>query len=373
MAALTEIYVDPAIAGNSGAGTIGDPYGDLQYALDTVTRDATNGNRINIKAGTSEILAAQLSIATYGNPTQDAPLHFRGYTSASGDGGMGAISAGGGVFVMNPVYFFIHWENIRFHNASPTTYAVQLQQLNTFVSCKVDDITSPGTAAVAANISPIISCELSDISGIGLLLNAAGATVFDCYFRDGASKKFTRALDSGLSSYGAVTNCIFSLTGSGTALYYRSLNAVTNCTFYGNTSSTGRMIDLDGGPCTDRIVNCYFGDASGTGAIAIFGINTAINTAFYRSNAFYNNTTNESGWGDIDDGLDNEYSLASSGIAKSGADTFANRLTYYAPLDVGNMYAGWPAAPYFKGAVPPTAGGGGDAGMLRRSSMRGGY
>ena len=55
--AITEVYVDPAINGNSGTGTLVDPYGDLQYALDTKARDSTNGDRFNIKAGTAEVLA----------------------------------------------------------------------------------------------------------------------------------------------------------------------------------------------------------------------------------------------------------------------------------------------------------------------------
>lgn len=75
--ALTEVYVDPSIAGDSGAGTVGDPYGDLEYALEQVTRDATNGDRFNIKAGTDEILEFALDvIVDYGTPTRIAPLFF---------------------------------------------------------------------------------------------------------------------------------------------------------------------------------------------------------------------------------------------------------------------------------------------------------
>ncbi len=53
--ALTEIYVDPAIAADSGAGTEGSPYGDLEYAIEQETFDLTNGTRVNIKAGTDEL------------------------------------------------------------------------------------------------------------------------------------------------------------------------------------------------------------------------------------------------------------------------------------------------------------------------------
>jgi hypothetical protein len=60
MAAPTDSFIDPSIAGNSGSGTIGDPWGDCQHALDTVTRDATDGDRMCIKEGTDEIHTAAL-------------------------------------------------------------------------------------------------------------------------------------------------------------------------------------------------------------------------------------------------------------------------------------------------------------------------
>ena len=62
--AITNYYVDPSINANSGTGTIGDPFGDLQYALDTVTRDSTNGDQFNIKAGTAEVLTGTLDFST---------------------------------------------------------------------------------------------------------------------------------------------------------------------------------------------------------------------------------------------------------------------------------------------------------------------
>ena len=55
--ALTEIYVDPSIAADSGTGTIGDPFGDLEYAIEQTTFDTTNGTRLNVKAGTDDFLS----------------------------------------------------------------------------------------------------------------------------------------------------------------------------------------------------------------------------------------------------------------------------------------------------------------------------
>ena len=49
--AITEIYVDPAINADSGTGTIGDPFGDLEYAIKQTTFDTTNGTRVKISIG----------------------------------------------------------------------------------------------------------------------------------------------------------------------------------------------------------------------------------------------------------------------------------------------------------------------------------
>lgn len=113
--AITEYYVDPAINANSGTGTIGDPFGDLQYGLNTVTRNATDGDRFNIKAGTAEVMAAAIDLTTYGTPTQAAPLIFQGYTSAQGDGGIGEINNGGAnvSVISSTTLTFIHWIDLK--------------------------------------------------------------------------------------------------------------------------------------------------------------------------------------------------------------------------------------------------------------------
>lgn len=116
MGTPTDYYVDPSIAGNSGSGTIGDPYGDLQHALDSVTRDSTNGDQFNIKAGTDEILSAALDLSTYGTPSKSARVFFRGYTTSKGDGGIGGISGGGSVAILAATVQYITWRDMHLHN-----------------------------------------------------------------------------------------------------------------------------------------------------------------------------------------------------------------------------------------------------------------
>ena len=86
---LTNYYVDPGSGSDvTGTGTVGSPWASVQHALDNITRDATNGDQINIKAGTADVLSSPLTLATYGTTSATAPLSFRGYTSAAEDGGV---------------------------------------------------------------------------------------------------------------------------------------------------------------------------------------------------------------------------------------------------------------------------------------------
>ena len=144
MAAPTEIYVDPSIAADSGAGTIGDPYGDLQYALNTATQDGTSGNRFNIKAGTYEVVASALTYTgTYGNPSGSAPLIFQGYTSAAGDGGLGQIDFSAGSHLFCAVDAYVRFVDLEFKNSTGTF--LDLDQTNMMaIRCTFHDTT--GTA-----------------------------------------------------------------------------------------------------------------------------------------------------------------------------------------------------------------------------------
>ena len=81
---------------------------------------------------------------------------------------------------------------------------------------------------------------------------------------------------------------------------------------------------------------------SGTGGSGFNFFNATVPLGMYEGNAAYNNTTNYANVGDVgkrDNGTDNEV-LSASPFAKSGADTFANRYVYFAPVDTGNIRGG---------------------------------
>ena len=340
-APLTDYYVDPSIAANSGAGTIGDPYGDLQYALDTVTADTADGDRFNVKAGTSESLTAVLSFATYGAPSYLRPVEIRGYTSASSDGGQGSIDCNANQCI----------------NATAGV---------SFVDMEIFDGPSGDWMVELGLHGCIINCEVHTTSGDGVLVNsygvAAGNNIYDVgdsthdmlsvlssatamynYLRNGLNEA-QYAIDIATHACTIVGNIV---SVDGATIGIRGGN-VWACRVIGNTvfsiSGTGVGIAMGAGNAVNltgmALLNNYVEGFSGTGGKGIQTTRTSTGTGVYGKNAVYNNTTNYD-WPNetVTDIGDNE-TLSASGIAKSGADTFANRFVYFAPADEGNMQTG---------------------------------
>lgn len=143
--ALTEVYVDPSIDGDSGTGTIGDPFGDLEYAIEQTTFDTTNGTRFNIKAGTAEVLAdyldtamADTSVTPAYVPAQAARCVFEGYTSAAGDGGIGYIDCQtpDGAFEAGS-FDYVTLKNLVFDNEGGTDETINLDNSITVQGCEI--------------------------------------------------------------------------------------------------------------------------------------------------------------------------------------------------------------------------------------------
>ena len=279
--ALTEIYVDPFINANSGTGTIGDPYGDLQYALNTVSRDATNGNRFNVKAGTAEVLTAAISLTTYGTPTAAAPCWFEGYTSAAEDGGRGEITGNGsyGIFASNGVGF-TRWKNLKLGN------------------CGANFILYPGTNTL------VDSCELHTNNNHGLPMLGASSMLIDswvhgtrgsyavncpfvigCFIEDGTTT--APAIDTGVTY--AIGNLI---SGFKFGINVNQGLGVFGNTIVGTNAASGHGISLSFySQASNNLITGY----SGSGAR---GITTAgLHGQVIANNAFWNCATNIGGGG----------------------------------------------------------------------------
>lgn len=318
MGAPTQVYVDPAINANSGTGTIGDPYGDLQYALNTVTRDATNGNQFNIKAGTDEVLTAALSLATYGTPTYTARLIFRGYTSAANDGGIGGISGAGSFSIFNSSTLdSIHFIDLHMHNCG-ANIIIRVDANCLIQNCEIDNCT--GTSAIqVGNTCQIIRNKIHNCSQFGANVGANNIVVSN-FFKNGAND-FSRAIHAGNTGI-VIEGNIISIDGSSVGIYMDGFNQwIKNNTIYSN-AGTGTGILMNSGRGINSVINNVIVGFSGGGGTAI-NLVSGTNFLIYGNNKFYNNTTNETLSGNIDNDLGNNSALASSPFTNAAGDDFS--------------------------------------------------
>jgi hypothetical protein len=155
--AATEIYVDPSLDSDSGAGTSGDPYGDLEWALSQASMGA-GGSRINIKAGTAEVLSAPLDFTSFGVPNVGTNLQIEGYTSTAGDGGMGEINCGSGTLFTNTFYDHVFLKH--------TSHVLDVSQGGTVIGNYIYDLGTnlAGAAVLLGNYTRAVF-NMLDLSG----------------------------------------------------------------------------------------------------------------------------------------------------------------------------------------------------------------
>jgi len=285
----TVYYVDPAIDANSGAGTLGDPYGDLQYALDTVTRNASNGDRFCIKSGTDENLSANLDLSTYGTPAAYQPLILQGYDAAAQDGGIGVLNGGGGNFQMvgstaiDGLYLFdLEFKNL---STSSNSYFALLDNYGGVINCKFTGPSYRSLYTWAGVYTPIIYCDFIDSGAYHCASGGYGNVLFN-YFEQGPNIA-TYGLFAGTGNlvFGNIFNWGTNANTTHAMNTYYFGCVVSNNSFY-RANATGQAI--------------YAASSSAYGSTIInnliegFSIGVDDNTydfALCRNNAAYNTTT----------------------------------------------------------------------------------
>jgi Leucine-rich repeat (LRR) protein len=341
----THTYVDPSIAGNSGTGTSGDPYGDLQYALDTMTRDGTNGDQINIKAGTDEVLSSTLSLTTYtsvSNPSQNAPLTFRGYTTTADDGGQGSIDCGGNALITN-VGNSIHWVDLELHNGPQTGTGIfiTLSFYAKLINCYVHD--THGTIS-STDDATIVGNRIEDMGNVsnGLIICAAGTIAYNYIDVVTGTRDPVQCIRMAGNS-NVIGNIIYldsDADGIRNHSIGRTQSIIGNTVLANGGSGNGIMIDQSGRSDNMVCVNNYVEGFSATGGVGFLSGQSSENGGTVSHNAAFDNATDYSLASEHATIISANETLSVTGLAKSGAITHANRFAYFAPADEGNMRTG---------------------------------
>ena len=328
---MADIYVDSDLNSASGSGTTGAPYGDLQYAINSVTIGAS-GDTFWIHG--SEVLAATLTYTgTYGSPAFNKRMILRSWDGVNAlTDGTCDISGAGTYSIMtaqNGIIFY----GIELHNCGSAAIITGLSGYSSgLVNCTLHNTSGNGAAGGGSgNSASLRNCNLYDIGGIGA---SAIGRVINNYFGSG-TKNFTTAINPSSNYPSEIRGNILSLTGSsnGIASYLQS-NISNNSLLLTSRSGSPKGIEAtaNGIQVLNNVVEGFTtGFSLGSSTIDVFGGNHA-----------YNNVTNYSSSPNVALNLgDNEdRSGGGSPFAQSGSDTFANRFVYFAPANVGSMLGG---------------------------------
>lgn len=376
MAAPTNYFVDPSLGSDTGDGSVGTPWGRAsgsvtQYALNTgITRDATNGDQINIKSDqavgvtttTDDTLGAALDLTTYGTPTEAAPLILRGYTSTANDGGIGGLNGAGSYAVISTsgkVFFC----DLHLHNSGAADI-VTLSSHGGVIQCEVN--TTTGAAVVVLSGGNILNNHIHTFGTYGI--NSGSTKILGNYISDANA---TAAIAVTSNVYAAKN--IITIAGATDGIQVSHDGTTIEHNSILSAGGSGQGIIRAGNRQSQNYLNNLIEGFSGGGGIGIDLGAISENVVAYGHNAVHNCAAAYSiGSADFIIDLGDNESLGDSPFAKSGADTFANRFTYFAPLAVDNVQGGaYPSGSRLdKGAVQHAAAGGG--GLLVHPGTAGG-
>lgn len=289
--ALSHYYVSPASGSDAtGDGSIGTPWKTVQHALNNITRNATDGDQINVQAGAADVLSASLSLATYGTPTGAAPLVLRGYTSAAGDGGVGVLSGGGVCSIIAHVGLnYTHLCDLRLTNTGANYVVGYLYNYSSIVNCEVDTSSSHGI--LTNGVTRVVGCNIHDIGAHGIYA-VPGTILYNRVSAGSGAGHYCIALSNpgGIAIGNVVTPAHVAANG----IYGKEAAMITDNSIRALTGGTGAGIEMAADAPGIVLTNNVIAGFSGAGGRGIaFG--AGVTAAVYRSNALYNNTTPVSG------------------------------------------------------------------------------
>jgi hypothetical protein len=260
-------------------GTSSLPFHTVQGALDLTTRNATDGDRINVKAGSTLTLDAALDYTTYGTPTAAAQLIIQGYTSAADDGGIGVID-GAATYSICASWTYSSFIGMKLGNTG-TADVLDFGINSNAVNCEIH--TSSGFGVDTNNSCLVVGCWLHDLTGAQAIDNSGYVKILYNFIDCAVT---TSVIDGGSES--VVIGNIIDLSGADTSVIgisaaSASMTILQN-TIYCSSANTGQGIYMQG--ASGCVLNNVIEGWSGAGGD---GIETTV-YSFIGANAVYNCT-----------------------------------------------------------------------------------
>ena len=314
----------------------GSPFGDVEWAVEQTLFDTTNGTQVNIKTGTLETLAADLSVAMADTVTtvawvtsEAAPLTLRGYGTKIGDDvGKGALSGGGSVSIIDDV----NLDNIHIINidacCTGSNDIFQLDNGNSIIDSDIHDTTGRGLDLDANNF--IQRTKLYDIQGQGISIDS-GYIGFSTF--SNGTKDFSAAVTAGSSGFVILEENLFNLDGASDGILMKDYWVVQHNSIFSNGGTGQGLIFIGTGRLMLKIANNLIEGFSGVGGVCIDTSGTNNSVLVQGANSVEDCETDFTGVGDkliFDMGGDEELS----------GSPFTNAPTDFSPVDIGLVKEG---------------------------------
>lgn len=338
--AATEKYVSasggtPAGVDDPGSGSAGSPYATMQYALN---QNTSGGDGYIFYLQGTNTLGAALDLTTFGPPTSGAELTFAQWPGKV----QGELNGAGSYSIYSSAtQDFIHFHGLTLTNCGSNTIVTMDDQ------CSITNCTLSGSsnanAILIGNTCIFMGNAVSSCTGsYGLYVSIGyGTVVTHNWFYEAGTSQVIRWYQH---TSAIATNNIFTITTAGCyGIYfasagYDSPQFMNNSILHTNSGTAAGIYVVTGGVDLSLIANNIIEGYIGTGGA---GIEVVSSTSVMTGYNYVSNCTDsylyDSGNHVIDLGDDE---TGASAFAKSGGNTFANRFTYFAPNDVGNVLIG---------------------------------
>ncbi len=383
MTSPNHYYVDPSLGSDTGDGlSPGSAWGRasgsvVQYALNQITQDGSDGDQINVKTGSDDTLGATLSFTTYGTPNFSSPLIIRGYTSTANDGGQGVIN-GAATYAITAAVRGVHFKDMKLHNCGSAN-VVSLEDYGMIENCEITNSTGHGVVA-AGNNNFVSNNYIHDIGGSGVLVSSNQGHTISANFLANGTKSFSpAAIEINITNGAYVHHNIISISGATHGINHDGASAWGYNVEYNSILSVGASSSAVGISSSNTGINKIHSNLiKGFDSTGI-GIDIGTYIDFWGHNAVHDCTTPYTVSPDtyIYTGDDTGNTAAANEIlsgtpfAESGSATdFSNRFAYFEPVDEGDVLGGaYPTGSNLdKGAVQHSDTGGGTPFFVRISN-----
>lgn len=294
---ISHIYVKPSIAADSGAGTIGDPFGDTEYAIRQTTFDTINGTQVNVNDAAPEVLAAGLEVAMADvsvtpawTPGRLAPCKIAGYTAVANDGGVAVFDCNLNKFIGNAALDYTSLIDLEIHDTGVNS-SITLDNWCNIIRVRLHDTA---TGIVVGDDSQIIGCHIYDYGNWAIKTENEGMAAFNIVDSVTGNRTATAGIDLGNTGSMARRNIIRVDGATDGIIMPMSSRCVSNQIYSAAGSGSGIKASTANRDLL-MVMNNIIAGFSGVGGVGFDFSAAGTRIDVYTGNSAYNNETDYAG------------------------------------------------------------------------------